>query len=77
MGTLADGELRSLRKRAHQAFDWAWKGGGLTRAGAYGLLMDKLGLPENEAHIGMMDEERCRKTIRIFNARKPWKAPKG
>jgi hypothetical protein len=77
LGTLADGELRSLRKRAHNAFDWSWKKGGMTRDGAYGLLMEELGLEENEAHIGMMDQEQCRQTIRIFNAKKPWKAPGG
>ena len=76
LGTLAGGELRSLRKRAHNAFDWSWKSGGMTRDGAYGFLQEKLGLSKDEAHIGMMDAKTCKETIRIFNARKPWKAPK-
>jgi len=76
LGTLAGGELRGLRKRAHNAFDWSWKHGGMTRDGAYGLLREKLNIPESEAHIGMMDAETCKRTILIFNAKKPWKAPK-
>jgi len=76
LGTLAGGELRSIRKQAHRAFDWAWKHGGMTRSGAYGLLSEKLSLPEDEAHIAMMDEARCRETIQAFNALKPWKSPR-
>jgi hypothetical protein len=76
LGTLADRELRSMRKRAHNAFDWSWKHGGMTRDGAYGLMREELGLPSEDAHIGMMDIETFKKTIRIFNGRKPWKAPK-
>jgi len=76
LGTLADGELRSWRMRAHGSLDWTWQHGGMTRNEAYVILRDEMGLSEDEAHIGKMDIDGCKRVVDIFNALRPWKVPK-
>ena len=51
-GTLADGDLRNLRIRAHRMFDMIWKNGILTRKNAYRWIQDKFSLRSDQAHIG-------------------------
>lgn len=71
LGTPADAETRKLRKEAHKAFDPVWthlkgkaRGGG--RKDAYQHLARRLGIPEEECHIGMFDADMCRRVIEIF-----------
>lgn len=60
LGTMANGELREWRKKAHKAFDPFWKKWGLKRQGAYQMLKTKFG---KEMHIGETDIEQCKKII--------------
>lgn len=65
LGRLANKKLRDLRHRAHEAFDPIWKDGYLPRSAAYEVLSSAFELPIEQTHIGMFDEEMCRKTINL------------
>ena len=62
-GTLADGDLRNLRIRAHRMFDMIWQSGVLTRKNAYRWIQDKFSLRSDQAHIGNFSEYMCRQLI--------------
>ena len=62
-GILATARLRTLRKRAHAAFDPLWKSGGMKRGEAYKWLSKEIGV--SQAHIGEMDEALCEKTLEV------------
>lgn len=63
LGTLANGELRNLRIRAHRKFDQVWQSGIMDRNNAYRWMADSLGIPLSDAHIGMFGEYRCKELI--------------
>lgn len=69
LGTLANKELRNLRKQTHALIDpyWQVKGIGLSRRRVYQLLAKFLGLSQDQTHIGMFTEEQCRKVIQGWN----------
>lgn len=64
MGIPGDRELRAWRTLTHYVFDQLWnkKGG---RKKAYIWLAKKLKLDIDECHIGMFDEDMCKKVIEI------------
>lgn len=59
LGTMANYELRELRKEAHRLFDPLWKSGTMTRKSAYKYLEEKTGVK----HIGESREIDCIKVI--------------
>lgn len=65
VGTLANEELRTWRKRAHSLFDRLWKGG-VDRKTAYRLLCQLMGITKEEAHIAKFGIEECRKLVEIM-----------
>ena len=65
LGRIANRELRELKRQAHEAFDPIWKEGHLPRSGAYEVLSVAFGLPIEQTHIGMFDEDLCRKVISL------------
>lgn len=78
LGRLANAELRALKVRAHAAFDPIWKDRfnkkhaldhrytkAMARGGRYKALAAMMGIPQHECHIGMFDEDRCRRAINI------------
>ena len=71
MGSLANHELRTLRRTAHYYFDQLYKSGRMTRQDAYRWLADKIRTPLAEAHIGWLGEYYCKQVIeesrRILN----------
>ena len=67
MGTLADRALRCKRIEAHKAFNRLWESGLMGKKQAYRWLQAKLGLPEQEAHIGRFSLFRCEELIRLCN----------
>ncbi len=69
LGTMAKYQLRELRKRAHSLFDPLWKSRKMSRSKAYRWLQKVMNLSSEEAHIGLFDENQCRKIIRILEAR--------
>ena len=65
-GRLANAELRQLRIEAHEVFDTIYKSKYKRgRYQAYYWLSKELQRPFDFTHIGMMDEETCRKVIKI------------
>jgi hypothetical protein len=62
-GTLANSRLRNLRMQAHGLFDPLWISRKMQRPIAYRLMRSLMDLPTGEAHIGMMDETRCKEFI--------------
>ena len=67
LGRIANKELRELKRQAHESFDLLWKEGCLPRAAAYEVLSAAFGLPTEQTHIGMFDEDMCRKVISLSN----------
>lgn len=59
LGRLANAELRAAKINAHTYFDNLWKTKLLRRAEAYSWLAELLGVPQEEAHIGMLDTDQC------------------
>lgn len=68
MGTLADPDLRRMRKEAHIALDRMMDSGGMTRKQGYQWLQMQLGLPKSETHIGHFSEFRCQQIIDLCDA---------
>lgn len=55
-GTMANAELREMRKRAHYYFDQLWNACDVgSRSAAYKWLSRKLEIERSKCHIGMMD----------------------
>lgn len=69
LGTLANAELRQARKWAHIYFDALWKGGPMSRHGAYRWLANRMRLTEDECHIGLMDADQCRRAADVSKDR--------
>ncbi|MEB3190449.1 MAG: zinc-finger-containing protein [Snowella sp.] len=67
-GTLANKELRELRKKAHECFDPLWKNGSQSRSSAYKWLSKQLNIPFSKTHIAMFNEEQCKKVIALTQA---------
>lgn len=65
LGRVADKNLRELKRQAHEEFDPIWKEGYLPRSKAYDVLSIAFELPTEYTHIGMFDEELCRKVIAL------------
>jgi len=73
LGRLANAKLRKAKSAAHAVFDPLWKRkaarDGLTfqqaRTRAYEWLALEMSLPPEECHIGMFDEQQCRRVIEI------------
>lgn len=71
LGSLANKELRELRRRCHGLFDQLWKGSArrMNRHAAYRKLADNMGMTHEEAHIGKFGEQDCLKMIQTFKDR--------
>lgn len=69
MGTPARRELRTLRKRTHEAFDPLWSDGPMSRSKAYTWLAKTLGIPLERCHIGLFNETLCRRAIKACDER--------
>lgn len=67
LGTLATPALRAARVRAHAVFDALWKHDGWRRSSAYRWAAHRLGLTYDQMHIGLLDEDGCRRLIEAVN----------
>lgn len=65
MGTMANGDTRYWRKRAHETLDPLWKSGIMKRQSAYKKIAQRLGVDTAHAHIGMFDIEQCKIAIKV------------
>ncbi len=64
VGTLANRNLRSLRRTAHQYFDKLYKTGIMSKDEAYSWLAYLIDSPISQAHIGYLGEYYCREVIK-------------
>lgn len=75
LGRLANKELRTLKTQVHRAFDPLWiRKAQKTRCSkrqarktGYRWLAKQLGIAFDECHVGMFDEETCRRTLKILS----------
>ncbi len=65
LGTLANGDLRNKRIRAHHAINGLLKSGIMSKKDVYYWLSNKLGLPIELTHIGMFGDYMCESVIRL------------
>jgi hypothetical protein len=63
LGRMADKELREWKKRAHAVFDPLWREGQFSRTEAYQLLSKFLEISIEQAHIGMLDVDQCKRIV--------------
>lgn len=63
VGSLANHELRTLRRTAHQYFDQLYLSGMMSKQDAYQWLADLLSAPLSKAHIGYLGEYYCKVVI--------------
>ena len=63
VGSLADHNLRSLRREAHRYFNRLYESGLMDKQDAYQWLADIISAPMSEAHIGHLGEYYCRQVI--------------
>lgn len=63
VGSLANHELRTLRRTAHHYFDQLYQSGYMTKQDAYQWLADLISAPLSEAHIGHLGEYYCKHVI--------------
>lgn len=66
LGTMANANLRELRKLCHARFDVRWKTGKVSRSKAYKQLAEMMDLSPDKAHIGMFDETQCKKLLSLL-----------
>ena len=71
LGTLANKDLRKLRKECHDLFDTLWRGKARrSRQKAYAYMARLMDIDIDQAHIGMFREEDCELLIEKLKARK-------
>ncbi len=63
VGSLADRNLRRLRRRAHDVFDQLYLSGYMGKQDAYQWLAGLIDAPLSEAHIGHLGEYYCGQVI--------------
>ena len=65
LGIPADKATKQARIKAHTAFDGLWKRQGMKRKRAYRWLQERMGLGEEDCHIGRFNTEQCNRVIEI------------
>jgi zinc-finger-containing domain len=70
-GTPANAVLRQLRQKVHRVFDQRWKPGGIDgrkarRDAAYKWMGEMLNLSPDRWHIGMLNEDECRRLLAVL-----------
>lgn len=68
-GTLANKELRTMRRRVHSLLDPLWRSGEMARPEAYAWLATRLGLDVKRTHVGMFREPECMAAILCLEQR--------
>ena len=65
MGTLANGDLRHKRILAHRALEHLQQSRHMEKWEVYIWLQAKLGLNDQQAHIGMFSDGMCDEVLRL------------
>jgi|SRR6185312_3010121 len=68
--SLANKELRELRKKCHRLFDAKWKAGEITRGESYKWLQRVMKMRHEDAHISKFGIEECKKLLSLLQIEK-------
>lgn len=66
---------RPHRHLAHQAFDWLWQSGRMSRSAAYEWLAGKMGLELRDCHMSYFGVKECADVVLIMMTARviqPW-----
>lgn len=63
MGSLANKQLRTLRRKAHDQFNQLYQLGVMSKNDAYSWLASVLNVPKSQAHIGYLGDYYCQMVI--------------
>jgi len=71
MGVAANARTRELRRRVHRMLDASWRNAngkqrGKRRDAAYRKLARVMGMTEEQAHVGLFDEEQCLRALSLL-----------
>lgn len=69
LGKVADAKLRTLRLKAHLAFDVLHKTKVMTRSSSYQWLANKMGINKKDCHIAQFSTNQCQQVILIMKER--------
>ena len=69
-GSMANGELRNLRKKVHRNFDPFWDKRGGSRNRSYTWLANSMRIPKEMCHIGMFNLHQCNEALEIIQRRR-------
>lgn len=65
--SLANKELRELRKTCHALFDMKWRTKQLTRSKCYFWLRRVMNKSHHDAHIAMFRDDECKKLLKLLD----------
>lgn len=65
--TIANKELRELRKKCHREFDKIWLSGKKKRSTAYWWMAKKMKKHKDDCHISLFREDDCKKLLSILD----------
>lgn len=65
LGSLADAELRSMRRECHAVFDKTWNNK-KSRHIAYKELAEKMNMTKQDCHIGKFNIKQCQDLLALF-----------
>lgn len=72
LGSLANENLRKIRRQAHDMFDPLWKTSLITRKKAYKLLASHLSISPSDCHIASFNEDLCNEVIKWAKEHRQW-----
>ncbi len=64
--TLANKELRELRKKCHRNFDQIWKSGKMSRKEAYKWLCREMRISRKDGHIALFRDDQCKRLLELL-----------
>ncbi len=67
LGTLANDELRALRKRCHSKLDPIWRAHIMKRKEVYAWLSKQMNIDIKDTHIAMFDKYDCEKALEYLS----------
>ena len=70
--TLANKQLRELRKKAHKLFDKSWRTRYITRSEAYKFLSIHMSKAGKDCHIAMFNDDECEAVISLTEQPRWW-----
>jgi len=67
LGTMANKELRELRKKCHKSFDFIWRNNYMTRKSAYCKLATEMNIDVSVCHFAMFTKSQCKEALCLID----------